>query len=76
MQKAHPGRAKVQVTSQVGETLIRTSDAQLVRASSDQSTHDAEQMEWLTLKPEDAWDLLNVAGQHPDLVDQLRALAD
>ncbi len=76
MQKAHPGRASVQVTSQIGETLIRTSDAQLVRASSDQSTHDTELMEWLTLKPEDAWDLLNVAGQHPDLVDQLRALAD
>lgn len=75
IEKSHPGRADVQVASHTGETLVRTLDAQLVRAANDSSTHEAEQVEWLTLKPEDAWDLLNVAGQHPDLVDQLRSLA-
>ena len=75
IEKSHPGRTSVQVTCHTGETLVRTPDAQLVRAAIDSPTHDAEQVEWLTLKPEDAWDLLNVAGQHPDLVDQLRSLA-
>lgn len=74
IEKSHPGRTCVQVTSHTGETLVRTSDAQLVRAAIDSPTNEAEQVEWLTLKPEDAWDLLNVAGQHPDLVDQLRSL--
>jgi arylsulfatase A-like enzyme len=74
IEKSHSGRTSVQVTSHTGETLVRTPDAQLVRVSMDPAAEDAEQVEWLTLKPEDAWDLLNVAGQHPDLVDQLRSL--
>ncbi len=74
IEKTHPGRSSVRVTSSTGESLVRTTEAQLVRPASNQMTHDMEHIEWLTLKPEDAWDLLNVAGQHPDLVDQLRSL--
>ena len=69
--KTAPGRPFVQVTSPTGETLLRTSEAQLVTAP---ARADADPTEWLTLKPEDAWDLLNVADQHHDLVETLRQL--
>ena len=32
---------------------------------------DSELNHWLTVKPDDAWDLLNVAGQNAALVEEL-----
>jgi arylsulfatase A-like enzyme len=61
-------REYVIVRDSSGETLVRTANAQFV---SRESEADEEPLEWLTLKPHDAWDLLNVASQNPDLVDQL-----
>ncbi len=72
--KVHPGRAFIRCQSPDGETLVRTPTAQLVARGSRDS--DASQsIAWLTLKPEDEWDLLNVAGQNPELVDELHRLA-
>ena len=70
--KTAPGRPFVRVISSTGETLTRTSEAQLVTRPADPAQDETEPTEWLTLKPEDAWDLLNVAGQHQDLVETLR----
>ena len=66
------GRPFLKVTSPIGETLVRTADAQLVTRPADATPDDPDPTEWLTLKPEDAWDLLNVADQHHDLVETLR----
>ena len=72
--KNAPGRPFVRVTSHTGETLVRTPNAQLVTRPVASPTDSIEAIEWLTLKPEDAWDLLNVAGQHFDWVEELRRL--
>ncbi len=69
--KAAPGRPFVQVSHPTGETLLRTPEAQLVTRPADPSCDETDPTEWLTLKPEDAWDLLNVADQHRDLVETL-----
>jgi len=72
--KSNPGRPFLRVASHCGETLVRTPEAQLVHRQGDSTPAGDEAIDWLTLKPEDAWDLLNVAGQHPDLIEQLRKL--
>lgn len=70
--KTTPGRPFIQVSNPTGETLVRTPEAQLVTRPANPAQDESESTEWLTLKPEDAWDLLNVAGQHHDLVETLR----
>ncbi len=70
--KTAPGRPFVRVANSTGETLIRTPDAQLITRPADPAQDESDPTEWLTLKPEDAWDLLNVADQHQDLVESLR----
>ncbi len=70
--KTAPGRPFVRVANSTGETLIRTPDAQLLTRPADPAQDESDPTEWLTLKPEDAWDLLNVADQHQDLVESLR----
>ena len=72
--KTTPGRLFIQVSNPTGETLVRTPEAQLVTRPADPAHDESEPTEWLTLKPEDAWDLLNVARQHHDLVEELRGL--
>ena len=72
--KTAPGHPFVQVTSHSGETLLRTPEAQLVTRPAAPAQDETDPTEWLTLKPEDAWDLLNVADQHHDLVETLRQL--
>ncbi len=72
--KTAPGRPFVQVSSPTGETLVRTPEAQLVTRPAAPAPDETDPTEWLTLKPEDAWDLLNVADQHHDLVETLRKL--
>ena len=67
--KTAPGHSYIQVTNSTGETLLRTPEAQLVTHP---APNESDPTEWLTLKPEDAWDLLNVADQHHDLVETLR----
>ena len=73
--KTAPGHPFVQVTSHSGETLLRTPEAQLVTRPAAPAQDETDPTEWLTLKPEDAWDLLNVADQHHDLVETLRQLS-
>ncbi len=70
--KTTPGRPFVRVSTPTGETLTRTSDAQLVTRTANPAQDETEPTEWLTLKPEDAWDLLNVAEQHQDLVETIK----
>ncbi len=70
--KTAPGRPFVRVANSTNETLIRTPDAQLITRPADPAQDESDPTEWLTLKPEDAWDLLNVADQHQDLVESLR----
>ena len=72
--KTDPGRPDIQVTNSSGETLLRTPEAQLVTRPAAPAQDETDPIEWLTLKPEDAWDLLNVADQHHDLVETLRQL--
>lgn len=66
------GHQQIDIESEWGELLHRTSEAQLVIAPGHGVEDIAEQREWLTLKPEDAWDLLNVVDQHPELRVSLR----
>ena len=70
--KTAPGRPFIRVTTPPGETLLRTPEAQLVTRPAAPAQDETDPIEWLTLKPEDAWDLLNVADQHQDLVETLR----
>ncbi len=58
------------VRSSTGDTLVRTPSAQWVGRP---GHADAEPVEWLTLKPHDAWDLLNVVSQNPELAEELQA---
>lgn len=69
-QHQQPGRDCVIVRSSTGETLVRTPAAQWVGRP---GHADAEPYEWLTLKPHDAWDLLNVVSQNPELAEELQA---
>lgn len=66
------GREFVVVRTARGETLVRTATAQWVSGSGEA---DNDRIEWLTLKPQDAWDLLNVATQYPDLAEQLASFS-
>ena len=72
--KIAPGRPFVRISTPTGETLVRTPDAQLITRPADPAQDETDPTEWLTLKPEDAWDLLNVADQHHDLVETLQIL--
>lgn len=65
-----PGRESVIIRNHTGETLVRTATAQWVGRAG-----DAESVEWLTVKPHDAWDLLNVVSQSPELAEQLKESA-
>ncbi|RLS55349.1 MAG: hypothetical protein DWH91_09345 [Planctomycetota bacterium] len=74
--KQQPGRSVILRRHPGGETLIRTPTAQLVTRAADPAIPGDHPTLWLTHKPEDAWDLLNVADQNPEIVHELEQLAN
>jgi arylsulfatase A-like enzyme len=53
-----------------GEQAVRTNDFYLIEAATD---HRGSATRWLFKKPEDRWDILDVADQFPEVADSMQA---
>ncbi len=65
-------RSELFLRDHEGGAAVRTSEFYFIQRESDAQSEEGDSSGWLFLKPEDAWELNDVAAQYPEQVTTLR----
>lgn len=66
-------RSELQLQDDDGGAAVRTRDFYFIQSKAVEQADEGELSGWLFLKPEDVWELNDVASQYPEQVTKLRA---